>query len=310
MKTKQGYDGLLPLYKPRGITSHDCVARLRRLIHFRKIGHTGTLDPEADGVLVLCLGKATKIARYLLDFKKSYRGVIFLGKATTTEDQTGTVTDVRPLERPLSRQRVEETFAGFTGAIDQRVPLYSAVKVGGKKLYEYARAGMPVERPVRTVRIYRLQLNGGADYFSSTIPFTVTCSKGTYVRTLAVDIGQSLGYPAYLQSLTRIAAGPFTIDECLTFKQIEAALASGRFTDCLQPLERGLSLMETWQVDDQLAQRISHGAVLSTPAGCPETCFAVVDRRGRYLAIYGRLRSEPQWIKPQKVLVDQYESSD
>lgn len=296
------YNGLLPLYKPRGMTSHDCVAKLRGLLKFRRIGHTGTLDPEVDGVLVLCLGRATKIAQYLLGFNKAYQGTISLGTATTTEDAGGAVIDSCEVNTDFTRGCLEQVFQTFTGDIRQTVPIYSAVKVRGKKLYEYAREGLPVERPVRVVRIHELKLTGDADTYQSEIPFFVSCSKGTYVRTLAVDIGKKLGFPAHLKSLTRVQAGSFALDDCFSFDRIENLLASGRFGDCLRPIECGLSHMEKWTVDDQTAGEIVHGAVLPQPASLNSPLFAVFDRNNHCLAIYEQHPAKKGYIKPQKVL--------
>lgn len=296
------YDGLLPLNKPRGMTSHDCIVRLRKLLGFRKIGHTGTLDPEVDGVLVLCLGKATKIAQYLLDYGKVYKAVVHLGSSTTTEDASGEIIERRAVHTTIDREELRSVFKSLEGEIEQTVPMYSAVKVNGKKLYEYARAGISVEQPVRRITIYALNIDGKEESFQETIPFTVSCSKGTYIRTLAVDIGRKLGYPAHLESLTRIKAGPFAIADCLTFEQIESKLAEGRFSDCLRPLEYGLSQMDHWTVDDDTAGKILHGAVLHAPGNVTGKIFAVFDQRNRCLAIYEQHPEKSGFIKPNKVL--------
>lgn len=297
------YDGLLPLYKPRGMTSHDCVARIRKTLAFRKIGHTGTLDPDADGVLVLCLGRATKIAQYLLDGQKTYKGIIRLGTATDTEDESGSVVASASVCGPIAREKIECAFHRHTGPIRQSPPMYSAVKVNGRKLYEYARAGLSVERPARSVHIYDLKIDGDARTFDHEIPFSVTCSKGTYIRTLAVDIGRSLGYPAHLGALTRIKAGPFRIEECLTFEQIEEKRSSGRLAECLLPLEAGLAHLGRWTVDRATAARVMHGAVLPAPEGLGNRSYAVYDPDGRCLAIYRPHKEKKGLAKPEKVLV-------
>lgn len=298
------YNGLLPLYKPRGMTSHDCVFRLRKLLKFRKIGHTGTLDPAVDGVLVLCLGKATKIAQYLLDYRKAYKGVVRLGTSTTTEDASGDVIESKAVTQSSSKADVENIFRSFIGEIEQSAPMYSAVKVNGKKLYEYARAGIAVTPPVRKVTIYSLELEGNAASFLTDIPFKVFCSKGTYVRTLAVAIGQKMSYPAHLHSLTRIQAGPFSIEDCLTFEQVEQLLAENRFVDCLQPLSSGLSLMNHWVADDTAAVKIAHGAVLPIPEQFGDGPHAVFNKQGECLAIYRPHPDNPGMIKPDKVLAN------
>ncbi|MCQ2008993.1 MAG: tRNA pseudouridine(55) synthase TruB [Sporolactobacillus sp.] len=298
------YNGLLPLFKPRGMTSHDCVFRLRKMLGFRKIGHTGTLDPEVDGVLVLCLGRATKIAQYLLDFSKAYQGVIRLGTSTTTEDASGDVIAHRPVERRFDRTEIEQVMHSFLGEIEQSAPMYSAVKVNGKKLYEYARAGIDVTPPVRKVTIYQFEVDSEEASFSTDLPFKVMSSKGTYIRTLAVAVGEKLGYPAHLHRMTRSQAGPFSIDDCLTFEQIEQLLEGKKFNEALRPLEHGLSLMNRWVVDEKLSAKIAHGAVLKAPADFGEGPHAVFNEQNECLAIYRLHPEKPGMIKPDKVLAN------
>lgn len=297
------YSGLLPLYKPGGMTSHDCVARLRKLLGFKKIGHTGTLDPDVDGVLILCLGRATKVAQYLLEYGKKYKGIIRIGSATTTEDAGGEIVESREAKEPIERARVEKAFESFIGEIRQSPPMYSAVKVNGRKLYEYARSGISVDLPVRCVRIFNLAINGSGQSFLPDIPFEVSCSKGTYVRTLAVDIGRKLGYPAHLHSLTRTKEGPFELKDCLTFERIEALLANHQFAGHLKPLEEGLGMLGSWTVDDPLAKKIAHGAVLPAPQGFQNHAYAVYNSKGYCLAIYRIHPEKPGLVKPEKVLV-------
>ncbi|RYL92989.1 tRNA pseudouridine(55) synthase TruB [Sporolactobacillus sp. THM19-2] len=296
------YEGLLPLNKPRGMTSHDCVFRIRKMLHYKKIGHTGTLDPDVDGVLILCLGRATKIAQYLLEFGKTYRGEIALGTSTVTEDASGETVQEKRVSEPIAREQVISVMKMFTGEIKQLVPLYSAVKVHGKKLYEYARSGIPVDRPMRQVSIYQLQLDSQNAFYRESIPFLVTCSKGTYIRTLAVDIGQALGYPAHLKTLTRIKAGPFSIDECLSFEEIELLNKEGRFSEALKPLESGLGHLTRWTVNQQTADKVIHGAVLPAPAGLSDKPIAVFNHYGKCLAVYQSYPGKSGFIKPQKVL--------
>ncbi|RYM07143.1 tRNA pseudouridine(55) synthase TruB [Sporolactobacillus sp. THM7-7] len=297
------FDGLLPLYKPHGMTSHDCVARLRKWLGIRKVGHTGTLDPDVDGVLILCLGKATKVAQYLLDYGKTYKGKIRLGMATTTEDASGAVVETSEVAGSIDRERIERVFARFRGEIRQAPPMYSAVKVNGKKLYEYAREGLSVRRPFRRVQIYDLALDSESACFTEIIPFEVSCSKGTYVRTLAVDIGRALGFPAHLLSLTRTKAGPFTIEDCLTFEQIKARLADGNFFKSIKPMESGLTHLDRWTVDDAIAEKVACGAVLPAPEGFRDHAYAVYNAKGDCLAIYRRHPERKGLVKPEKVLV-------
>ncbi|WP_139693370.1 tRNA pseudouridine(55) synthase TruB [Sporolactobacillus terrae] len=298
------YNGLLPLYKPRGMTSHDCVFQLRKLLKFRKIGHTGTLDPAVDGVLVLCLGKATKIAQYLLDYSKIYQGVIRLGSSTTTEDATGDVIETKPVEKRLDRAYVEKILSRFVGDIEQTTPMYSAVKVNGRKLYEYARKGIAVTPPVRHVTIYHFDLDSDAASFSVDIPFKVACSKGTYIRTLAVDVGRRMGYPAHLHYMTRIQAGPFSSGDCVSFEEIERFIQEDTFESALKPLEFALRSMDHWVVDQQTAERVVHGALLTAPEGFGDGPYAVFSSHSECLAIYRRHPEKPEMLKPEKVLAN------
>lgn len=297
------FNGILPLFKPRGMTSHDCIDRLRRLLKFKKIGHTGTLDPEVDGVLPICLGRATKTAQFLTDYPKSYAGLIRLGFATTTEDQTGEIIEKKCVTETLTRATIEAVLSQFSGEIEQTPPMYSAVKVNGRKLYEYAREGLAIERPTRKVTIHKFLLNSEDVEFREQIPFLVDCSKGTYVRTLAVDIGKALGYPAHLERLTRVRSGPFTLKDCLSFETIEQAVEENRFTECLSSIAYGLKHMASWVVDDQTAEKIMNGAVLDLPKGFQNGIFVIYNRTGECLAIYRQHPTKPSLMKPEKVLI-------
>ncbi|GGE46185.1 tRNA pseudouridine synthase B [Pullulanibacillus camelliae] len=296
------FSGVLPLYKPRGMTSHDCIYRLRKLLHMKKIGHTGTLDPEVDGVLPICLGKATRIAQFLTVDSKVYEGVIRLGTATTTEDATGEVVEGKTVTDRWSRAEIEAVFTTFVGEITQVPPMYSAVKVKGKKLYEYARAGIKVERPSRQVTIFELALNTDGEAFSKDLPFVVYCSKGTYVRTLAVDIGKKLGYPAHLFSLTRTRSGAFDIGDCLSFADIEQAIEQERFASLLTPIHEALKEMPRLNVDEATAQQVMNGAVLNKPNDFKNQLYTVYNNHGECLAIYKQHPTKPHLIKPERVL--------
>jgi len=218
---KDRLNGVIPIHKPAGMTSHDVVARLRKIIGIKKIGHAGTLDPEVTGVLPVCIGKATRITEYMMELPKTYQGELTLGISTTTQDFTGEVVEDRKVKE-LKKEQVEEVFRSFTGEIEQIPPMYSSVKIKGKKLYELARKGEEIERKPRKVTIYELKflhLDSKKDY--PTIDFIVTSSKGTYVRTLCVDIGKRLGYPAHMSKLSRIKSSGFTIDQSYSLEEIE-----------------------------------------------------------------------------------------
>ena len=295
--------GVLPLYKPTGLTSHDCIYKLRKLLKMKKIGHTGTLDPDVDGVLPICLGNATKIAQYITADSKTYKGVISLGKATMTEDASGEVIEEKHVTEQWTRVEIEDVLKDFTGEITQIPPMYSAVKVNGKRLYEYARQGITVERPIRRVNIFSLSIDSPDQVFSQTIPFVVDCSKGTYVRTLAVDIGRRLGYPAHLSQLTRTRSGAFPIDKCVTFDDIEVAIEKGTVEELIQPIKLALKEMKQLIVDDETASRVKNGAVLPKPEGFQNLPYSVYNSRGDCLAIYTIHPNKPEYIKPERVLI-------
>ena len=229
-------NGIVNVYKEKGYTSHDVVARLRGILKQKKIGHTGTLDPDAEGVLPVCLGRATKLCDMLTDKDKVYEAVMLLGKVTDTQDITGKVLE----ERPVMSDECEvlEAISGFVGEYDQIPPMYSALKVNGKKLYELARAGIEIERKSRQVIIKSINVNE-IDFSEEekTVTFTVECSKGTYIRTLCQDIGEKLGCGACMKSLRRTRVGMFEISESLTLAQIESMVQEGSFMDKVVPVD-------------------------------------------------------------------------
>lgn len=215
-------DGFLNVYKEQGYTSFDVVAKLRGILKQKKIGHTGTLDPMAEGVLLVCLGQATKLSEMLIDKDKTYRCVMLLGKTTDTEDVTGKVlTETADIPDEAS---VIETVNSFIGTYDQIPPMYSAIKVNGKKLYEYARQGIEIERSPREVTIFELKIE---DVSLPRVTFTVHCSKGTYIRSLCQDIGEKLGCGAVMEKLVRTEVKNFRVEDSLTLAEIEQARDQG-----------------------------------------------------------------------------------
>ncbi|MFG6496742.1 tRNA pseudouridine(55) synthase TruB [Fictibacillus sp. UD] len=295
--------GILALKKPAGMTSHDCVAKIRRIFSTKKVGHTGTLDPEVTGVLPICIGRATKIAEYMSDYGKEYIGEVSLGFSTETEDAHGEKVTEKAVEADISVAAVKEILKSLTGEIEQIPPMYSAVKVNGKKLYEYARQGITVDRPKRNVTIYELELLNEDETIKKDNPifsFRVRCSKGTYVRTLAVEIGERLGYPAHMSLLVRTASGPFSMDDCVTFEQLESG--EKPLEDYLFPLEKGISHFPKWTVKEELLFKIKNGSVLEAPKELEQSPFGVYNEEGKCLAIYELHPSKPGLIKPVKVL--------
>lgn len=211
-------DGVLLVDKPQGLTSHDVVYRLRRKLQMKKIGHAGTLDPMATGVLIMLIGKATRISQYLMSADKVYEGEATLGVVTDSQDAEGEVLTTVPVP-PLSEAQVKDTMKTFLGDQYQTPPMHSAIKIDGVKLYQLARKGEEVEREPRFIRIAKFDL---LSFALPKLTFDLHCTKGTYVRTVAHDLGQKLGCGAHLSALRRTASGPFKIDRCLTLDQIEA----------------------------------------------------------------------------------------
>jgi tRNA pseudouridine55 synthase len=300
-------DGVLLLDKPVGMTSHDCVARIRRLFKIKKVGHTGTLDPNVSGVLPICIGKATRIAEFLTGATKTYEGEVTLGIATTTEDSSGEIIAKQKVDRVISRSEIEAAFRQLTGEIAQTPPMYSAVKVKGKKLYEYARAGMEVERPTRIVTIHELTLLDERNEFSGntvSFRFRVTCSKGTYIRTLAVMIGERLGYPAHMSHLVRTASGPFSLQDCVTFAQIEQSAECGELQSLLLPIEKALFHLPKYEINDKVAEKVKNGALLPLPTFLRflEGPVLMVTKEREALALYIKHPTKPHLMKPLKVL--------
>lgn len=229
-------EGILNINKPQNMTSHDVVAVARRTLGIRKIGHTGTLDPMATGVLPICVGKSTRIIEYLDMDLKTYRCTLRLGLSTDTEDIWGTVLEERPVH--CTEEEIRAAFCGFTGVIWQKPPMYSALKVNGKKLYEYAREGKEVEVKRRQVYIHRLDIEE-IRLAEREVTFTVECSKGTYIRTICRDVGEKLGCLATMTALTRTGSGVFAISDSLdleTFRQMSREEAEGRMYAPNEPL--------------------------------------------------------------------------
>lgn len=224
--------GILNVYKEKGYTSHDAVAKLRGILHQKKIGHTGTLDPDAEGVLPVCLGAATKLCDMLTEEGKEYRAVLLLGTATDTQDAGGRVLSV--CDRIPPEDRVLEAVRSFLGEYDQVPPMYSALKINGKKLYELAREGKTVERKARRVTIYGIEAE---QVRLPRVTIRVSCSKGTYIRTLCSDIGEALGCGGCMESLVRTRAAGFSVEESQTLSQIAALAQAGRISECVLPVD-------------------------------------------------------------------------
>jgi tRNA pseudouridine55 synthase len=274
-------DGVLVVDKPAGPTSHDIVNRARRTFRIRRIGHTGTLDPFATGVLPLCLGRATRLARFLGEGEKVYRATIRVGFATTTDDLTG-----EPLGEPgavrLGEQRLRESLARFVGSFEQVSPAYSARRVGGKRLYELARRGEAAPRPARVVTIHAIDLLGWED---DRVEIDVRCSQGTYIRSLARDVGQDLGPGAHLTALRRTRSGSFGLDQAVPGDDLAAG------AERLVSLADALPELPAVKVSASGRDRVRHGRELSRDSvveGFPEGPFErvrILDEDGVLLAL-------------------------
>jgi len=249
--------GVLLLDKPLGWSSNDILQKVKWLLRAEKAGHTGTLDPLASGVLPLCFGAATKFSQLQLEADKSYAAVLCLGVKTSTADAEGEVIETRPVA--VSPEDVARVAVQFTGLISQVPPMHSALKKDGKALYEYARAGIEIEREARQVKIYKLNMALAlTDKGQTAIELEVTCSKGTYIRTLGEDIGEALGCGAHLSALRRVATGGFTAAQCVTLADLEA-MTEGQRLACLLPVASLLPDHTVVMLDDENAARFSNG---------------------------------------------------
>ena len=256
------FEGILPIYKERGITSHDVVFRARRILQMKKIGHSGTLDPEVDGVLLLLLGGATKVSDYAMDLGKSYRAEVCLGIKTTTEDLTGEVVEECKVT-DISVDKIKEILKSMIGEIEQKPPIYSAIKVNGKKLYEYARRGQfDVEIPTRKVNIYNISFIENSEYYKDDkfyFSIDINCGKGTYVRTIATSIGEKLNLPSTMSKLTRTRSGEITLDNCLTLAEVEQHLKDETLEEKLLRKEYALEEYKFVEIPKFRAKQVMNG---------------------------------------------------
>ncbi|MDY0405841.1 tRNA pseudouridine(55) synthase TruB [Virgibacillus sp. 179-BFC.A HS] len=294
-------DGILPLWKPKGMTSHDCVMKVRKLLHTKKVGHTGTLDPEVEGVLPICIGQATKIVPFLTDTKKTYIAEMFLGIATETEDSYGEVIASKTVNHSFTEEEIDAALNSFRGKITQIPPMYSAVKVNGKKLYEYARQHIDVERPKRQVEIYELKKLPNKQPSNQVFRLKIVCSKGTYIRTLCVDIGKKLGYPAHMSALERIQTGAFAKEDTVNFAELEKAATSDDAKFLLLPIVSGLQHLKTLEVDEKTKVRVRHGQKLPRPDSITSADPFKVMHGNELLAVYQVHPDHHNEIKPVRV---------
>ena len=291
-------NGLLLIDKPQGMTSHDVVARVRRIINMRAVGHAGTLDPFATGLLILCIGQATRLSEYLIGEAKTYTGRMKLGERTNTDDLDGEVVERRPVR--VDADDLRRARAAFNGVISQVPPQFSAIQIGGKRAYRLARSGETVELQARPVRIETLEL---ALVGAAEVELRVTCSAGTYVRALARDIGEMLGCGAHLTALRRMQSGAFSLRDAVALEALQQA-GSG-WPRHLLPMDRAVEGMPACRLDAVASQRFLLGQFIrldaepANPSG--RELRRVYDAEGRFIAI-GELDTAAALLRPLKVL--------
>lgn len=290
--------GILNLNKPRGLTSHDVVDRVRALTHIRRVGHAGTLDPLATGVLLTCIGQATRVAEFLMAGRKVYRASARLGVATDTYDADGSVVSEAMVE--VGRAQVEAALSRFRGLIKQVPPMFSALKHKGTPLYRLARRGIEVERKPRSVEIFRLDLMA---WEPRELVLEMVCSPGTYVRALVHDLGQALGCGAHLTALTRLASGTYHLEDAVALEEFSRAAAEDRWTEMLYPLDTALNCFPVVEMDARAAQRLCRGqavrASLEEDVG-QEGLARAYGPSGTFLALVAYDSAASAW-RPKKV---------
>lgn len=300
--------GVININKEKGYTSHDVVAKLRGIVGQKKIGHTGTLDPDATGVLPVCLGKATKLCDMLTDKNKTYETVMLLGKVTDTQDISGEVLAEAKTDY-LTEEAVADVVMSFVGDYMQVPPMYSALKVNGKKLYELAREGIEIERKARTVTILDIQIK---EMNLPRVRMEVSCSKGTYIRTLCHDIGERLGCGACMEELIRTRVSSFERKDSLTLSQVQELKDCGRLEEILIPIDKMFLEYEAVSVKDEYMSFVYNGNVFF-PKHLNKfvelvdgKMVRVYDRQERFIAIY-KFNKEKYLFKIEKMFFDKNE---
>lgn len=287
------YHGIINVYKEKGYTSHDVVAKLRGICKQKKIGHTGTLDPEAEGVLPVCLGKATKLCDLLTDKDKIYEACLVLGVATDTQDMTGKILEEKEVQ--VTEEEVRSCIDSFVGEYDQIPPMYSALKVNGKKLYEYAREGIEIERKSRKVTIFSIEIQ------KMELPrvwFQVQCSKGTYIRTLCHDIGEKLGCGGAMESLLRSKVSVFDIKDSLKLSEIESLRDKELLHQAVMPIDAMFLHLEQAVVKQEFSKLLYNGNHLYTH------CFTKNDTKAKRIRVYdepGHFIGIYEWSENRKL---------
>lgn len=290
-------DGIFNIHKPTGMTSHDVVARVRKLLKQRRVGHAGTLDPAASGVLPICVGQGTRVAEYLSESGKEYQATLVFGIETDTYDVEGEVTRTASTES-LDLATLEQALAQFRGPLMQVPPRYSAIKIQGQAAYKRTRAGEELELAARPIEISHLEI---VTWDAPTLVLNVSCSKGTYIRSLAYDLGRAVGCGAHLGGLIRTRSGPFSLADSTTLEELASASAQGQAASHLQPADKALARYPAFHLSAEEAARVKHGNAFAWPDTETEKSLArIYNAAGDFIAI---ATWEPQIEKwqPKKV---------
>ncbi len=299
-------DGILNIYKEKGFTSHDVVAVVRKTLHMKKVGHTGTLDPDAEGVLPICVGKGTKLADIIMDGHKSYRAILHLGISTTTEDASGEIVEEKPVA--FEEEKIREAIKAFIGEIEQIPPMYSAVKINGKKLYELAREGKEIERKARKITVYDIRIRRFIP--PCQVEMDVDCSKGTYIRTLCADIGKALGCGAHMASLLRAASGAFSLENAIKLGELKALSEAGKLDEVLLSMEDALKGFTKVFVSENSTKLLYNGGKIRNEFFQAQSkleggqTVTVFDHEENFIGLYKVVQEENSFfIKPFKMLI-------
>lgn len=295
------YNGIINIYKEKGYTSHDVVARMRGILKQKKIGHTGTLDPYAEGVLPVCLGRGTKLCDMLTDKDKIYLAELFLGRETDTQDITGEIISESKVN--VTEKQVYDTIMSFIGDYDQIPPMYSAIKVDGKKLYELARKGQVIDREPRRVHIYDI------DIVEMSLPYvkmTVHCSKGTYIRTLCHDIGKKLGCGGTMYDLQRTRVSRFDISGSITLDRLTQIMNEGRIMDYIVPVDSMFDTMPAFYDDGMNEKLLCNGNEFHSNGKIISGDVRVYKKDGTFVGIY-RYNQKKNVYSPIKIFYDPLE---
>lgn len=298
-------DGVLNINKHSGPTSHDIVAKVRRILKEKRVGHAGTLDPLATGVLVVCVGKATRIVEYLVPGQKEYAAELLLGKTTTTQDSAGEETSAADASN-ITQAMVESVLPQFTGKIQQIPPMVSAIKHEGKRLYELARKNIEVKREPREIEIFDLKITSFTPGENPVVGLNVVCSSGTYIRTLCADIGEALSVGGYMKSLVRTRVGRFNIEDAIDIEQLENAVAEGKIDTAMTSIDDALCNLPSVTMDNDQVWKISHGIAVNLPLFESESpIIRVKAEDGRFVAICSLSESDGiSVVTPEKVFAE------